>query len=866
MVKHLLSVVMLSLICGVVYPQTMIGVPAGMSLITPCHYCYACAAASDSSVWFTEFDHEQLRQWLPNGQVAVRLLGTAGMYGLAFDPSGNVFVGLDLGDVGSPGKILRIAPNGAQSYVVTGITRPRQLATDASGNVYYATESPSEISEWNASTGVVSVLASNLPYPAEGVAVASDGTVYFSEYGDPSAGDYGVVEKIAPNGAITDIASGFWRCRGLALDENNGYLYLCTESDSEDQGNSGSLIQINLSNYSWGYVVEGLDYPQFPSIGPNGEIYFPMTRDSWIAAYDPNATTTVSTWPGNNEIQTGISGGTWGPNLSGGDLKIEVEDSIVFDGNVQASHPGGTVSGWVRIPYSKLSVLDPNELYTNVDDPEHPTPGVFELPTVTYQADSGSCMVAALAVRQHVGQRWPMLNGGTSPAQGFGESPLAYLIYFAWNDSDRVKDILDPVYNDTSGRMSIVEGGGLGWIFADGSWPASGQTWMNAGYVNNPPAASAWAELDLGAFAGKSRYVYVMWHKNGPFRPPLSHYNLYDYTATFDSTVVDETKQADGLDLTDDTFSGWYLLGDKSIDITPSTRLRVYNDPAVTSSEYLQTDAVMLSKYPIIDNTSVGSTDDFETMIPLSQSDTGPVGLGNHWGKEGLSEQYTVTGGDTAEAQLSSNIYPDAPAGNYWVDVSWDYYNADSLNVTNAQYYVNGSAVAGTINQNRSATNQSGSFVEGNSVGTWSSFYQLPGSYYYSAYQPLTVSMNYDSTSYGGRRLVWNMVRFEPDPPLTVTSVKSSPKGAPTSFELLQNYPNPFNPTTDIEYDLPSKVRVSLKVYDVLGQEIATLYSGQQDAGEHVVTFNGDRFASGVYFYRLQAGGYTSVKKMMLIK
>ena len=85
-------------------------------------------------------------------------------------------------------------------------------------------------------------------------------------------------------------------------------------------------------------------------------------------------------------------------------------------------------------------------------------------------------------------------------------------------------------------------------------------------------------------------------------------------------------------------------------------------------------------------------------------------------------------------------------------------------------------------------------------------------------------------------------------------------------FQLLQNYPNPFNPTTDIEYDLPSKVRVSLKVYDVLGQEIATLYSGQQDAGEHVVTFNGDRFASGVYFYRLQAGGYTSVKKMMLIK
>jgi hypothetical protein len=89
---------------------------------------------------------------------------------------------------------------------------------------------------------------------------------------------------------------------------------------------------------------------------------------------------------------------------------------------------------------------------------------------------------------------------------------------------------------------------------------------------------------------------------------------------------------------------------------------------------------------------------------------------------------------------------------------------------------------------------------------------------------------------------------------------------APVEFVLEQNFPNPFNPATRITYALPAEGRVSLKVFDLLGREVATLTDGVQPAGAHTVVFDGSSLASGMYLYRLEADGRTAVRRMILTK
>ncbi len=88
----------------------------------------------------------------------------------------------------------------------------------------------------------------------------------------------------------------------------------------------------------------------------------------------------------------------------------------------------------------------------------------------------------------------------------------------------------------------------------------------------------------------------------------------------------------------------------------------------------------------------------------------------------------------------------------------------------------------------------------------------------------------------------------------------------PYVYSLEQNYPNPFNPVTSIHYQLAEDVQVSLKVYDVTGKEIATLVNRKQNAGNHTIEWNASQYSSGVYFYRLTAGKFTEIRKMILIK
>jgi hypothetical protein len=111
---------------------------------------------------------------------------------------------------------------------------------------------------------------------------------------------------------------------------------------------------------------------------------------------------------------------------------------------------------------------------------------------------------------------------------------------------------------------------------------------------------------------------------------------------------------------------------------------------------------------------------------------------------------------------------------------------------------------------------------------------------------------------------------------IITTGIKEDENAIPESFKLSQNYPNPFNPTTKIKFSIPSNQNpllggargglVTLKVYDVLGNEVSTLVNEQKSPGEYEVEFNGSNLSSGIYFYQLKSGSYVQINKMILLR
>jgi hypothetical protein len=98
------------------------------------------------------------------------------------------------------------------------------------------------------------------------------------------------------------------------------------------------------------------------------------------------------------------------------------------------------------------------------------------------------------------------------------------------------------------------------------------------------------------------------------------------------------------------------------------------------------------------------------------------------------------------------------------------------------------------------------------------------------------------------------------------TGINEKSQNLPDTFSLLQNYPNPFNPTTTISFGLPVKSYVSLKIFDYLGRGIAIIVSEEMLAGSYSKQWNASNMASGIYFYRLQAGSFTETKKLVLLR
>jgi endo-1,4-beta-xylanase len=210
--------------------------------------------------------------------------------------------------------------------------------------------------------------------------------------------------------------------------------------------------------------------------------------------------------------------------------------------------------------------------------------------------------------------------------------------------------------------------------------------------------------------------------------------------------------------------------------------------------------------------------------------------------KDGLNDQYTQ--GSATYSSLWDASNQCKPAFYAVANVGINYHALDSL-----------ISYANTLKQ------------AGYTTPSWSNFSAALTSAKTAIGQNYSASMSAD-TALGTAR---DNLKAGINGLVNVMAVHSVSENNPKTFALGQNYPNPFNPTTQIKYSVPQNCYISLKVYNLLGEEVATLFSGMQQAGNYVATVDGTRLASGIYFYRMQAttngvNNFQETKKLILMK
>jgi len=177
----------------------------------------------------------------------------------------------------------------------------------------------------------------------------------------------------------------------------------------------------------------------------------------------------------------------------------------------------------------------------------------------------------------------------------------------------------------------------------------------------------------------------------------------------------------------------------------------------------------------------------------------------------------------------------------------------------NDQLYI----VVGMLDTDSSVVG-AGAFSYLSAVSSWTEF-DIPIYYNPGTPDPVQTFISigiYDSTG----QPTTNSFALIDDLSFTGPSAVEQISGLPKDFSLRQNYPNPFNPSTNIEYTLPEASFVQIKVYDILGNEVATLVNEEQSAGTYRADFSGSDLASGLYIAKLQAGNYSKTIKMSLLK
>ena len=398
-------------------------------------------------------------QWGQYGIPAIPVVtGIQFGYGVSVGPHGGVYYASFNGR-----SISRFSNSGPPTAMLAGLQcSPAQVAVASTGNVYF-TEQCGNIVEWVRQTASFRLLASGYS-AASGIAVAPDGTVYFTQgshlyaikggtvlpvagglniaeglavgsngdlyvgaYGNPNTANAapasqrqslsGRIVRVNPTtGQVKVLASGLWRVRNIALGPH-GSVYFVEESNYDDQGNSGTLGKV-LPTGQVETLMYDIDYPEGIAVAPDGSIYFTAERGQQV-----NAGTMLFRYePGRAAASVA--------DLSHGVTMVSLH------GNVSATATRGTVAITQTAGTSPASVflIVPRDLIdwsVNTNIPL-PMPGSWSpLPKFVARSGGAALGIDVWMLRRHQGRRWPtqMVSGREVMAPGFSETPLAFIAY-----------------------------------------------------------------------------------------------------------------------------------------------------------------------------------------------------------------------------------------------------------------------------------------------------------------------------------------------------------------------------------------------------------------------------------------------------
>ena len=379
--------------------------PLGLRILCDAHYSYGTAVSPDGDIYFTQFNKMRVSKYDPlTGQTEVVISNRGGLYGIAFDVSGNMFLGIDGGFKG--GKVVKRNPDGSEEEIMTGLTRPRQVICDKAGNVYVAVEGDEEILKWNKTTKEILTVIKDIP-TVQGVAIGPKGQIYFSQYGIMKGRGValkpGYIGVVNPDGTYRVIADGFWRARGISVDFH-GNIYLVTEANAWDQGNSGLIVRVKKGGEQE-VLLSGIDYPEFPTIGKDGQLYVTLGRDNKLVSFNPQHRFNYQT-TNSPDFKMAVENAEWQITSGEAGIKIAIKaDNLPISGFLDVESSTDEAAIWIDIPANRLN-LSLEELPYHT--PERPTPGIFELPKTEVRSQSGRCSAFVIPRRNHTRCRCPI--------------------------------------------------------------------------------------------------------------------------------------------------------------------------------------------------------------------------------------------------------------------------------------------------------------------------------------------------------------------------------------------------------------------------------------------------------------------------